>query len=232
METPGMKRIKTEALRLGEESNKVIGYRDPAWFIVDGFDLTETGWWTKALQEALATGKDDKIRNAAAMVLHYEDPGEGGFYDSLGWPSESGHLVHGESLWGFLPFQGPAKLSHYSLAYSWGRKGKGLTLRYDGLDPDADYVVRVSVGVHWEGREAIGPARFEEGLSANGQVVCEAFPVPVGEIALHEFDLPRGAAKKGRLEIALTSRSKLMPVTGLCEIWLMRRDRMPWTVRS
>ena len=231
IETARMKRIKREAIKLGEESNKVIGYRDPAWFIVDGFDLTEVGWWVKVLQEALAMGQGARIRNAAAMVLHYEDPGEGGFYDSLGWPSESAHLVHGESLWGFLPFQGPAMLSHYSLAYSWGRKGEGVTLRYDGLDPGADYVVRVSVGVHWEGREAMGPAKLEQGLSANGQVVCEAFPVPISETVLHEFDLPRGIAKKGKLEIALTGRSRLMPVTGLCEIWVMRKDRMPWTIR-
>ncbi len=38
--------------------------------------------------------------------------------------------------------------------------------------------------------------------------------------------------RDGKVEIALTSASKLLPVTSVCEIWLMRKDKMTWTVRE
>ncbi len=231
LETPEMKAIMEEAKRLGEESNEIIGYRVPACFIVEGLDLTEVGWWKKTLQEALSSEDDALLRNAASMVMHYDDPGTGGFYDNLGWPSESEHLVHGEALWGFMPFPGPAKLSHYNLAYTMGRAGPGVTFAYDGLDPDVDYVVRISVGVHLEGQQtSLEGMKLEQGLEADGQVISERFPVPMGDVGFHEFTIPRGLTQDGNVEIVLTSKSALMPVTGVNEVWLMRKDAMPWTV--
>jgi len=230
LEDAEMKALKEEALALGEESNRIIGYRVPAPFIAERLDLTEIGWWKRTLRRALESERDELVTNAVNMVLRYEDPGEGGYYESPGWPNESKHLVHGETLWGFMPFPGPARLSHYGLAYSWGKDGKGVTFLFDGLDPEAEYVVRISVGVHMEGGEMpVEGLKLEEGLTANGRVVSDGFPVPVGEIAFHEFDLPKSITAEGRVEISLVGKSEVFPVTGLCEIWLMRRDRMPWT---
>ncbi len=228
LETPEMKAIMEEARRLGEESNEITGYRVPATFIVDGLDLTEIGWWRKTLQEALADEDDARARNAANMVMHYDDPGPGGFYDNVGWPSESEHLVHGEALWGFMPFPGPAKLSHYNLAYSMGRAGAGVTFAYDGLDPNVDYVIRLSVGVHLEGQQLPEGMKLEQGLEADGQVISEGFPVPMGNVEFHDFTLPRELTQDGRVKITLTSKSPLMPVTGANEVWLMSKGEMPW----
>ncbi|HQL62744.1 MAG TPA: hypothetical protein PLQ35_10660 [bacterium] len=233
LETNAMKAIKEEAKERGEESNRVIGYREPVVFLVDqGFDLTEIEWWKKTLQTGLDSKNDEQIRNAVETVLHYDDPGEGGFYDDVGWPNESEHLIYGEALWGFAPFPGPAKLSHYNLAYSFGRADRGVTFRYDGLDPEAEYVVRISVGLHVEEQVDMLPgAELEEGLIADGEVISEGFPIPKGDVQFREFDIPQKVTRDGTVEISLTGKSKTLPVTGLFEIWLMRKDRMPWTGR-
>ncbi|MFH1744174.1 MAG: hypothetical protein ABIH23_34670 [bacterium] len=232
LETKEMKSVKEEATKLGEESNEIVGYRVPAVFIVDTLDLTEIGWWKKTLQEALDGGDNSKIRNAAKMVLNYEDPGEGGFYDNVGWPSEPEHLVHGETLWGFMPFPGPARRSHYNLAYTFGRGGRGVTFAYDNLDPDAEYVVRISVGVHRDEEEpSLEGVKLEEGLEADGVVISDGFHVSRGETTCHEFNIPHEVTKDGELKISLKSKSEFMPITALNEIWLMKKDKMPWTVR-
>lgn len=225
METPEMAAILKEAKERGEESNDLVGYREAAMFVAPTMDLTEAGWWKKTLEEALAAEDDARIRNAAKMVLRYEDPGEGGFYESLGWPSDSPHLVHGETLWGFDQFPGPAKRSHYNLGYARGRSGRGLTFAYEGLDTDAEYVVRLSV----KGRQRPGAEEFDQGLEADGQVITDGFRVSLAEMGYHEFPLPKEATQDGEVVIALTSASAERPYTVANEIWLMRKDSMPWT---
>jgi hypothetical protein len=231
-ETTAMNTIREEAKVLGEESNSIVGYRVPAVFIVDDLDLLEIDWWKKTLQEALASGDDARIRNAASMVIDYENPGAGGFYDNLGWPAEPEHLIHGSTLWGFRPFPGPARFSHYNLAYSRGRSGRGVTLAYDHLDPSARYVIRISIRGRsgWQ-RGTSKPPQLTEGLQADGQVLSDGFPVPVGEVTFQEFDLPAATTQDGKVEIALTASSEAMPFTAALEVWLMQKDEMPWTTR-
>ncbi len=232
LETDDMKKVIEDAKRLGEESNTIIGYREPAPFIVGGLDLTETGWWRKVLQQALTDANDAKIRNTAKMILHYDDPGPGGFYDDVGWPSESAHLVHGEALWGFMPFAGPAKYSHYNLAYAFGKDDPGVAFAYEGLDPNAEYVVRVCVGGHLdEEAPALKGIQLMEGLEADGEVISDGFSVPIGDTAFHEFDLPQKITQDGKLRISLTRKSDIIPVTALSEIWLMQKGKMTWTAR-
>jgi hypothetical protein len=231
-ETPVMKTVIDEAKKRGEESNTIIGYREPAPFIVEKLDLAEIGWWKKVLQQAQAANNEATTRNTIKMLLQYEDPGPGGFYDDVGWPSESKHLTHGETLWAFMPFAGPAKHSHYNLAYTMGGAGPGVTFAYDGLQPDAQYVVRVSVGAHLdEERPALKDMKLTEGMEADGEVISEGFSVPMGDTAFYEFDIPQSLTQDGNLTIALTPKSIFMAVTGVNEIWLMQKGKMPWTAR-
>lgn len=232
IETAEMKAVMEKALRLGEESNTVIGYREPAAFIIAKYDLTEIGWWKKTLQDALATNDPARIRNAAKMVLRYDDPGLGGFYDDPGWPNDAPHLTHGETLWAFMPFAGPAKMAQYNMAFTMGAAKRGVTFSYDGLDPAASYVVRLSVGGHLEEElPALKTLTLSQDIAADGEAVCESSPIPIGDIAMQEFDVPRRATQDGCVEISLSPKSEIMPVTGLCDIWLMRKDAMPWTAR-
>jgi hypothetical protein len=231
LETEEMKAVMAEALRMGEEANTTIGYREPAPFIVSKLDLTEVGWWTKVLRQALAQGDDAKIRNTAKMVLHYDDPGPGGFYDDVGWPNESKHLIAGEALWGFNPFSGPAKLSYYNLAYSMGKESP-VAFEYDGLDPSAQYVVRISVGAHIdEERPTLKGIKLSEGLKADDAVISGGFDVPTDDVIFQEFDVPKELTQDGKLKITLTPGPGPMSITGCAEIWLMQKEKMLWTSR-
>jgi hypothetical protein len=225
IETEEMRAIKEEALQRGEESNAIIGYREPALFLAERYDLTEVGWWTERVREALSSGDEARMQNAARMILHYGEPGEGGFYDDVGWPAESERLTRGETLWGFRPVFGPAKMSHYGLAYNFGAE-EGIQFEYEGLDPQVRYVVRVAAGARG------GPERLEltERLTADGAPIGEPFAVPSGSITFYECDVPEEATRDGRLRIGVLP-GEGMPASAVSEIWLMRKDGMPWTVR-
>jgi len=240
LETPEMKAVRAEAVALGEESNRIIGNRDPSPFVVDTLDLNEVGWVRETLKKALASRSRSRMRNAARMIARYDDPGEGGFYDDVGWPMESPHLTNGHTLWGFAPTAGPAKHSHYNFAVSiaspWEQNYRGVSFRYEGLDPDAQYVARVSVGARLDDKElpriAKG-ARLALQPAADGKPCGDPFPFPLGKIEQREFDIPREATADGTLELEFQSRSRFMliPVnaSAVSEIWLMRKDKMPWT---
>jgi hypothetical protein len=229
-ETEGMATVREEARRLGEESNDIFGYREPAYFNMKEFDITEIGWWTATLQEALGTDSDEDMRNALLMITRYEDPGEGGCYERVGWPWERTNLIEHQNIIGYFPFTGPARHHHYGTGYSWWRKDARMTFRYDGLDPEANYVVRVAVGFHCVFLKDFLKTDLVQSLEVNGVVVGCDIPLPLGDVVLAEFEIPRGVIKDGEAEIVLRSGSEEFPLAGLCGIWLMRKDSMPWAL--
>lgn len=225
-----MTRILEEVKKLGEESNEIIGYREPAYFNLNDFDVTEIGWWLSVISEAIESGEADRMRNAASMVLRYEDPGEGGLYERVGWPSEPVHLVEHENIIGYFPFGGPARLHQYGMGYSWGKADSRMIFIFPRLDPEQRYVLRICTGFHCEGLEDFFAEKVMQGVEVNGVPVGGDFPLPLGHFAYHEFEIPEDLSRKGRLEVVLKARSTKFPMVGLCGIWLMRRDRMPWTI--
>ncbi len=230
--TEKMFEIKEEVRRLGEKSNGMIGYREPAFFNVDDFDITEIGWWIEKLQSALDSGDPKVMTNTGKMVLYYEDPGEGGHYERVGWPWEPVHLIEHQNILGYFPFTGPARLHHYGMGYSWGRRDARMTFVYDHLDPEAEYVVRICTGFHCDDLKNFLKDEIVQSLEANGIMICEGFPLPLGEFKLFQFNLPAETTRTGKVRIVIKSRSEEFPAVGLCGIWLMRRDKMPWTLQG
>jgi hypothetical protein len=228
--TPDMESIMNRIRDLGRESNSMIGYREPAYFDVDEFDITEIGWWRASLRGAIETGDADRMRNAAAMLLAYDDPGEGGYYEGIGWLDEPVHLVLEETILGYFPVKGPALHSHHSMGYSWRKPGAHITFHFDGLDPDAHYMVRISSGFHCEEMRGTMPGEVPQQLEANGEIVGESFPLTLGEVRLFEFEIPRRLTAEGGLELVIRSKCESFPLAVASEIWLMDRARMPWTV--
>ncbi len=224
----GMRAIREKVRALGERSNETIGYREPGYFVANEYDITEIGWWIKTLQEA-TTETDEAMRNAARMVLAYEDPGQGGRYERLGWPWGSGHLLEENDIIGFFPFTGPARLASFGMAYSWGRPDAHLTFVYGGLDPEVQYCLRLSVGFHCDELKQILGQGLLQTLEVNGVVIGREVPLPLGGARLCEFTLPAGLARDGRLTVVLRSESSHFHMVGASEIWLMHKDRMPWT---
>jgi len=232
--TEEMISIRDKVMALGRRSNKIIGYRSPAPFIVDKLDITEIGWWRKILGEALTSRDDSRMKNAVKMLTDYENPGEGGYYDNLGWPNETPRLISGETLWGLFPFFGPAKLSQYNMAYCW-EKDHEVTLSYSEIDPAAEYMVRICLGFHRAktiGRipqmmiSMMHPGKVKHCLRVNEQVI-EELNVPEDGPKYYDFDLPRDTTETGKVEISLSPKSSL-PVVGPSEIWIMKKDHIIW----
>ena len=228
IETPEMEALKSEVKELGEETNRITGFRVGGYFRLH-LDIAEVGWCADVLREALESGKSKRIRNAAMEILHYDDPGDGGFYSNLGWPSEDPEqLISGRTLWGFSPSEGPARLSHWNYAYTWGPK-ESIEFAYEELDSKSEYVVRVSVGLLRRRRGIPEGMEFKEGLEADGIALSDGFVIPIGSVKLYEFDIPKEATKDGKVRISLT---KVAPAGRniLSEIWLMKKEEMVWKV--
>jgi hypothetical protein len=128
-------------------------------------------------------------------VIHWTDPGPGGFYDDLGNPTAQPHLVRGP---GFA--EDPAYLHSAAIHYddrpqfrrSWCDQAMALydqplTMRYTGLDPSAHYKIRVVYGS--------GPVR----LAANDKWHVHPFLNKAYERL--EFDIPPQATAGGTLEL-------------------------------
>ncbi len=231
-ETQSMEAIREEVRLLGEESNRIIGYREPAYFNMKEFDVTEIGWWVRELERAAHSPGQDGTRQIVRMVVHYEEPGEGGFYERVGWPWKPVHLVEHENILGCFPFTGPARLHHYGMGYSWGGSDTYMVFRYDHLEPGAEYVIRISTGFHQDELKDVIRGEMWQSLSVNGVRVGTEIPLPLGDIRLFEFPVPRTATKDGKAEIVLRSEAGAFPMAGLNAIWFMRRDQMPWSMEG
>ena len=154
-------------------------------------------------------------------IVHWTDPGPGGFYDDLGNIAAQPHLVKGLGFERDPDFwQSP--LVHFE-NQPLGRKAwwdqalalfdAPLKMRYTGLDRTASYKVKVVYGG--------GPIR----LVANDKI--EIHPLLTKTYQAVEFDVPQAATAGGELELAWTR-----PPGGggngrgcqVAEVWLMRKD--------
>jgi hypothetical protein len=71
-------------------------------------------------------------------ILNWTDPGPGGFYDDLGDPARQPHLVRGSTSLEYRP-QWPRSWWTYAESFY----DEPLQMRYTGLDPAAQYRIRV-----------------------------------------------------------------------------------------
>jgi hypothetical protein len=154
-------------------------------------------------------------------IVHWTDPGPGGFYDDLGNSTAQPHLVKGP---GFAqdPDYWRSALQHFEDRPT-GRKAwwdqalalfdAPLQMRYTGLDRQARYKVKVVYGA--------GPIR----LVANEEF--EIHPALTKTYQAVEFDVPAAATANG--ELVLTWNRP--PGGGgagrgcqVAEVWLMRKN--------
>lgn len=181
--------------------------------------LNNRGWMFSRFAEARKLA-DEKERLAVIHdLLHWQDPGPGGFYDDLGNPSQQPHLILDEEpgQQGFAErLEGP--LSWVSHANSW--RGRPIRLEYKGLDPAAQYKVRVVYG----GENAVPEQGIR--LIANDSIVVHPYrkkPLPVQR---QEFDIPQEATRSGTL---LLTWDREQPPSGrlrgaqVSEVWLIRK---------
>lgn len=104
-----------------------------------------------------------------------------------------------------------------------------------GLNPYAQYVVRVGVGLHCDFIRDFLKRTVKGGLvqslEVDGATLESELPLPLGGIELDDFDIAQELTGQGGVEIVIRARTKEFPVAGLNTIWLLRKDRMPWRLK-
>jgi hypothetical protein len=184
-------------------------------------DFVSLGWMRRYMQRAQKAEGAERLRLLQQMVS-YEDPGPGGFYDDLGDLERQPHLVSGETpdtVRGLDPENRP---SVNTIAYSRGT-GKGVTLRYEGLDPEAQYKVRLTlVAPRMPGGSRRWGGETKEHVVANGKYVARDVVVPVYTAQQFEYDIPQDITREGILELSLENATPGRP-TVASEVWLIKR---------
>jgi len=196
--TGEMARLKAEAKRLGEESDRIYGVRSEGFFNVK-HDYVGRGWIRREVKRAVAAQGDDQ-RDIVRRIVYYEDAGEGGFYDDAGNPAKSPHLVYG---WPFGEggFSGFNKVSQRTMAFTTDEE-KGVTFQYDGLDPEAQYRVRFTlVRPVYLPRFGIRQPQTKESIYADGYLLVKNLELPAFESESFEYDIPKEATADGKLTI-------------------------------
>jgi hypothetical protein len=184
--------------------------------------------WLRAEIEAIRKLPDEKSRLARiAKVVNRTNPGPGGFYDDLGDPRNSPHLVRDKE-WhedpgyyetplhafgrGTPPVDSPRAWWDYCQVHY----DTPLKVHYRMVDPKAPYRIRV----------VYSATEFKKvKLDANGLEVHGLIAKPHEEL---EFDVPPAATAKGSLTLSW-SQDPGAGGTGrgcqVCEVWLIRAKK-------
>lgn len=56
--------------------------------------------------------------------------------------------------------------------------------------------------------------------------------LPFGEVRVFEFPVRKSTTQEGKAKVVLRSEPGAFPVAGLNAIWLMKRDKMPWSAKE
>ncbi len=183
--------------------------------------------WLEERFGDLRRNADEKTRLAGiAEIVNWTDPGPGGFYDDLGDLMRQPHLERGPGAQEDPAFQ---KSALVGFAYrpewrsSWWTDAEALhemplEMRYDHLDPGAQYRLRVV----YAGDSPSRKIRLEAagGIQIHPFLAKPAPPRPL------EFDIPREATAKGNLDLRWYREPGLGGNGRGCqvsEVWLIRK---------
>lgn len=205
-------------------------------------------WLKQRFGEIRSMENEEKRRAVVDEIVNWTNPGPGGFYDDLGnltrqphlvrgpgYPSDPAHLEssyvnlaptgYGERLQsGAIHTRAPSFEQEISHPISWWRTAgtlheHPLQLRYENLDPAAQYKVKVVY--------AVARSAAQVRLVAGGQYEIHPWMVQPSPRRAVEFDIPRAATADGKLELTFTGE----PGRGgngrgldVAEIWLMRKE--------
>lgn len=233
---PAADRLRQRVLALGEDLFQSIrmqldtqhyraGRSDGA--VLDRIDapLNNRLWLVQELDKAAALPSEKERLVAIDRMVNWSNPGPGGFYDDLGDPANEPHLILGKGFTGD-PFyyatvrHNPDFLEGDIQTYppsSWMTLAVTLydfpmQMKYDDLDPSAQYKVRVVY--------ANGPVR----LLADDQY--EVHPFLDKRYQVVEFDIPQEATADGQLLLTFKKPQGIDHGgrrNEICEVWLMKK---------
>ena len=203
-ETPKMARLRAEATCLGEESDRLFGVRSEGLYNLD-HDFIGLGWLKRQLQRARAANSAERAE-LLRMITHYEDPGEGGFYDDAGTLDRCPDIVHGYSYDFGQPFVAEMlsegnRPSQRTMHYTQD-EDQGVTFHYRGLDPEATYRIRFTLVRPWyQDRYRSRMNQRTETIYAGDCVLARDLEVPERMSDFFTFAIPAEAIHNGELVV-------------------------------
>ncbi len=204
-ESSAMAQLRDQAGGLGAESETLFGVRNTGYFNLDQ-DLVGLGWLEWQVRQAAAAPAIRK-HQIARLIARYEDPGEGGFYDDAGDPARSPHLTVGRQYSANNYIAGNisnANLPSQRTMASTDDDPRGVTFRYTGLDPQAQYRVRFAfVRPRFLPRYAMLHPEKTQSIYADGQLLAANVELPEWDAQLFEYPIPRQLTADGELTVWL-----------------------------
>ena len=188
--------------------------------------LNEREWLLGRFAEVRKPDTEPSRLAAIHLFLERTNPGPGGFYDDLGDPSRQPHLLRGPQTYAQDPdFRSTSSISFDTQPgwpMAWRQVAQTLyatplQLRYEGLDREAKYRLKVVYG----GDNFRPKIRLDaEGTEIHTLI---AKPSPLRPL---EFDIPSSATQDGVLTVTWTQE----PGRGgngrgcqVAEVWLIRK---------
>ena len=203
-ETREKENLREEARRLGEESNTLFGVRNDGYFNLS-HDFIGLGWLKRQIKRAIETDGSERIE-LLQMIVDYENPGDGGFYDNLGTGNIAPNVTNGYPYDHGQPYVSQMlsagnRPSQRSMHFTQD-EGHGVTLHYRDLDPKAKYKIRFTLVRPWyQERYAMRMNQKSESIFADDILIADDIELPLQMSDFFTFDIPRKATHDGELII-------------------------------
>jgi hypothetical protein len=233
-------------MQLSVDKYKAIAVSRGANLDTIDFPLNNRVWLEGQFAQIRKMDKEADRLGAIHAILHRTDPGPGGYYDNLGDPESEPHLVQvgpgfakdpaafhsvrsgwmafsggliGRSSADAINPNGPARFLKTPMSwwtYAETRYETPLTMRYEHLDPNAQYKVRVV----FVGRGAKLRVTANENIE-----VASGFarPTPMQPV---EFEIPAAAVRSGTLTLRWqleAGQGGFDAETAIAEVFLIRK---------
>lgn len=196
--------------------------------------LNNKVWLKRQFAELRSLENEEDRLQGIHAVVHWTDPGPGGFYDDLGNPALQPHLVRDLAAYsadpGFLTSPTIGFRSELAWRRSWcthvdGLYGTPVTMHYADVDPRARYKLRVVyAGESFDVKVRLVAALPE--ISGNDKSIeVHPFISKPQPVRPAEFDIPQEATSTGKLTLTWqTNPERGGPGRGcqIAEAWLIK----------
>jgi len=224
------------SMQLSVEKHRAIAVDRGAALDTLNYPLNNRLWLKDRFAQIRQLPTESERLKAIKEIIHWTDPGPGGFYDDLGNPARQPHLMTGLSFAedpgrmqsarvGFeedMVLDSPDESAGVPRRLSWMDHAETLydtplRMRYTGLDPTARYKLRVLYG-------GDAPKRMIRLVANDSTEIHALMPKPVPFRPL-EFALPPGTTASGELNLSWFREPGLGGNGRGCqvsEVWLIK----------
>jgi hypothetical protein len=230
-ESQAMATLREEALQLAEESDQLFGVCNEGIRRTD-LDLSGFNWIKDQLAKTLAATTEEERTRIFERMIHYEEAGEGGYYDDAGEEGRQPHLVEGENLWNPAQFVHLLDPKNRPSASSFVHNRQGpVRFAYDNLEPAVDYGLRVTLVTLKVTPELLarfgvteGQIRRTQDILADNLLLAKDVEIPMFTAQQYEYQIPREATQDGKLEIRFDAKPQegTFAASVVSELWLYR----------